>query len=166
MPSEKDNLTQPHVVILGAGPAGTGAACQLIRTGKAKVTVLEQRDSVGGNAGSFTLGGLRVDYGSHRLHPACDPEILKDLKNLLGEDLLLRPRHGRIRLRGRWIHFPLKPADLLLRLPKSFTFGVGIDMVGQRARAILGTNDLPGFLFSLCEKIMGNVPGTALGDAG
>lgn len=129
MQSEKDNSAQPHVVILGAGPAGTGAAYRLIRTGKAKVTVLEQRDSVGGNAGSFALGGMRVDYGSHRLHPACDPEILKDLQNLLGEDLLLRPRHGRIRLRGRWIHFPLKPADLVLRLPKSFTFGVGIDMV-------------------------------------
>jgi protoporphyrinogen oxidase len=129
MQSEKDNLAQPHVVILGAGPAGTGAAYRLIREGKAKVTVLEQRDSVGGSAGSFALGGMRVDYGSHRLHPACDPEILKDLQNLLGEDLLLRPRHGRIRLRGRWIHFPLKPADLFMRLPKSFTFGVGIDMV-------------------------------------
>ena len=131
MQSEKDNLAQPHVVILGAGPAGTGAAYRLMRTGKAKVTVLEQRDSVGGNAGSFALGGMRVDYGSHRLHPACDPEILRDLQNLLGEDLLLRPRHGRIRLRGRWIHFPLKPADLVLRLPKSFTFGVGIDIVGK-----------------------------------
>ena len=84
----------PHVVILGAGPAGVGAAYELTRNGFTKVTVLEQRDTVGGNAGSFQLDGVWVDYGSHRLHPACDPTILNNLRQLLGEDLLDRPRHG------------------------------------------------------------------------
>jgi hypothetical protein len=42
---------------------------------------------------------------------------------MLGEDLLDRPRHGRIRLRGRWVHFPLKPLDLVSNLPLSFTAG-------------------------------------------
>jgi protoporphyrinogen oxidase len=119
----------PRVVILGAGPAGLGAAYQLSRCGVAQPTVLELRDSVGGNAGSFELEGVRVDFGSHRLHPACDPEILRDLQELLGGDLLDRPRHGRIRLRGRWIHFPLKPVDLLLHLPKAFAFGVAADLL-------------------------------------
>ena len=120
---------RPHVVILGAGPAGVGAAYQLTRRGIALATVLEQRDTVGGNAGSFELEGLRADYGSHRLHPACDPEILRDLRELLGDDLRIRPRHGRIRLRGRWIHFPLKPLDLILHLPKEFALGVAADIV-------------------------------------
>ncbi|MEJ7712626.1 MAG: FAD/NAD(P)-binding protein [Pyrinomonadaceae bacterium] len=53
---------------------------------------------VGGNAGSFELSGLMVDYGSHRLHPACQPQIRDDIRDLLREDLLDRPRHGRIRL--------------------------------------------------------------------
>jgi len=119
----------PHVVILGAGPAGVGAAYWLATGGRARVTVLEQRDTVGGNAGSFQLDGLCVDYGSHRLHPACDPEILNELRKVLGDDLLDRPRHGRIRLEGRWIHFPLKPGDLLLRLPKKFALGVMLDLV-------------------------------------
>jgi protoporphyrinogen oxidase len=123
----------PHVVILGAGPAGTGAAYQLVRKAAGRATVLEQRDVVGGNAGSFELEGVRVDFGSHRLHPACDPEILQDLKQLLGADLLLRPRHGRIRLRGKWIHFPLKPVDLIAHLPKSFGFGVAMDMMRKVA---------------------------------
>ncbi len=117
------------VVVLGAGPAGLGAAYRLTAHGVARVTVLEQRDTVGGNAGSFELEGINVDFGSHRLHPACDVTILNELRSLLGEDLLDRPRHGRIRLGGRWIHFPLKPADLLLRTPKRFAFGVAMDMV-------------------------------------
>lgn len=118
---------RPRVVILGAGPAGLGAAWRLARSGKADAVVIEQRDDVGGNSGSFDLGGLPVDYGSHRLHPACEPEILADLRELLRDDLLDRPRHGRIRLRGRWIHFPLKPLDLMFGLPLSFGFGVAQD---------------------------------------
>ena len=116
-----------RVAILGAGPAGLGAAWQLARQHKADVVVIEQRDDVGGNAGSFEIEGIPVDYGSHRLHSACAPEILDDLKTLLKEDLLHRPRHGRIRLRGHWIHFPLKPVDLLLHLPPTFGMGVAID---------------------------------------
>ncbi|MCG3207754.1 MAG: hypothetical protein FOGNACKC_01354 [Anaerolineae bacterium] len=120
-------MTQPHVVILGAGPAGLGAAFQLTRHRLARVTVLERNAGVGGNAGSFELAGLHVDYGSHRLHPACDPAVLQDIRMLLGDDLLDRPRHGRIRLRGRWIHFPLKPLDLALKLPPDFAVGVAGD---------------------------------------
>ena len=90
-----------HVVILGAGPAGVGAAYQLVRKGIARVTVIEQRDGVGGNAGSFELDGVYCDYGSHRLHPVVPPDIMQDLRQLLGKDLLYQTRHGRIRLRGR-----------------------------------------------------------------
>jgi len=117
-----------RVVVLGAGPAGLGAAYRLTSLGLAHVTVLEQHPFVGGNAGSFDLEGMRVDYGSHRLHPACDPAILDDLRRLLGDDLLLRPRHGRIRLRNRWIHFPLKLTDLAVHLPLSFVWGAGRDL--------------------------------------
>lgn len=120
-------MAKTRIAILGAGPAGVGAAWQLALQNKADVTVLEQRDVVGGNAGSFDIAGLRVDYGSHRLHPACDPKILEDLRELMGEDLLDRPRHGRIRLQEHWIHFPLKPQDLALRLPLSFSSGVAMD---------------------------------------
>jgi protoporphyrinogen oxidase len=120
-----------RVAILGAGPAGLGAAWQLVNRRTAAVTVFEQRDVVGGNAGSFELEGMSVDYGSHRLHPSCAPRILQDIRALLGDDLLERPRHGRIRLSGRWIHFPLKALDLLLHLPWSFRCGIALDVCSR-----------------------------------
>jgi len=131
-------MTEPHVVILGGGPAGAGAAYRLRRLGRARVTLIEQRDVVGGNAGSFEAGGQRLDYGSHRLHPACDPEILADIRAFLGEELLDRPRHGRIQLRGRWIHFPLQPRDLLLRLDPGFALGTLRDMAARALPARAG----------------------------
>ena len=130
-------MSEPHIAILGAGPAGAGAAFQLRRTARATVTVLERNNTSGGNAGSFEAAGQRLDYGSHRLHPACDSEILEDIRGLLGNNLLDRPRHGRIRLRGRWIHFPLRPADLLLRLSPGFSMGVVQDLVIVSPRADL-----------------------------
>ena len=169
----------PHVVILGAGPAGVGAAYELTRAGRARVTVLEQRDTVGGNAGSFQLDGVWVDYGSHRLHPACDPAILSNLRELMGDDLLDRPRHGRIRLENQWIHFPLKPGDLLLRMPKRFAFGVARDMVRKKSSIngqsdsfasvlehSLGSTICRGFYFPYARQALGTAAGANGSHAG
>jgi protoporphyrinogen oxidase len=164
-------LAEPHVVILGAGPAGLGAAVRLRESGRARVTVLERQPVPGGNAGSFEFAGLRVDYGSHRLHPACDPVILADIRSLLGDDLLDRPRHGRIGLRGRWVHFPLHPVDLLLRLDRGFALGVTRDLVakpfrsrqsadtfGDVLQANLGPTICSEFYFPYARKIWGTSP--------
>jgi protoporphyrinogen oxidase len=164
-------MPEPHVVLLGGGPAGVGAAYQLRRTGRARVTLVEQQASVGGNAGSFEAGGQRLDYGSHRLHPACDAEIMRDIRALLGDDLLDRPRHGRILLRGRWIHFPLKPVDLLLRLDRGFALGTAADVVRRAVAkrpdgdtfasvllANLGGTICRDFYFPYARKIWGHAP--------
>lgn len=162
------------MIILGAGPAGLGAAYKLAQRGDVAVTVLERNTTVGGNAGSFELAGVHVDYGSHRLHPACDPVVMRDIRALLGADVLDRPRHGRIRLRGRWIHFPLKPLDLGLRLPPSFVLGVSADMIRKatpkRRSAVaadtfasvleagLGRTICRDFYFPYARKIWGAAP--------
>ena len=120
--------TLPCIAILGAGPAGVGAALRVARDGRARAVVIEARDRVGGNAGSFELEGVNCDFGSHRLHPVVEPRVMADIKAAVGDDLLWRPRHGRIRLQGRWIHFPLKPIDLLRHLPPSFIASLALDM--------------------------------------
>ncbi len=117
-----------NVTVLGAGPAGVAAAYRLTQRDDVAVQVLERGAQAGGNSSSILLEGIWCDYGSHRFHPVADPDIIRDVKALLGEDLLLRPRHGRIRLGGKWIHFPLKPHDALLRLPKPFAASLLADM--------------------------------------
>ncbi len=119
----------PSVTILGAGPAGVAAAYALTNGRSTNVTVLERAGQAGGNSSSFKIDGVWCDFGSHRFHPVADPNVLRDVKNVLGDDLLLRPRHGRIRLGGRWIHFPLKPVDAMLKLPKSFAASLMADSV-------------------------------------
>ena len=165
--------TPPSFVVLGGGPAGLAAAYKLAQRGWRQVTVLERASRVGGNAGSFVVDGIPVDYGSHRLHPTCSPAVMADIRALVGDDLLDRPRHGRIRLRGRWVHFPLKPFDLLQRLPPSFMAGVLSDAVAKRFTRANGTADASfasilqhglgrticrDFYFPYAEKIWGLPP--------
>jgi protoporphyrinogen oxidase len=121
------------LIVLGAGPAGVGAAWRAARAGH-EVVVLERAGGPGGAAASFELEGIRVDHGSHRLHPAIEPRILADLRGLLGDELQRRPRNGRIYLEGRWIRFPLRPADLVRRLPPSFAAGAAADAATAWAR--------------------------------
>ena len=157
------------LLVLGAGPAGVGAAYRAARDGRS-VVLLERADRPGGAAGSFEVGGQRVDFGSHRLHPSTDPAILADLRTLLGGDLQIRPRQGRILLQGHWIGFPLRAADLLRRLPPTFALKAARDAVlapmrrpradtfADVLRAGLGPTICESFYFPYARKIWGLEP--------
>jgi protoporphyrinogen oxidase len=121
-------------VILGAGPAGLYLAIRLLRVNSiAPPLVVEREQQVGGLARSFVHNGLTFDLGSHRLHPSIRPEILADIRGLLGCDLTMRPRNGRIYLFGRYVSFPISPRNLLNKLP-SFVAGTAWDAVTRGTR--------------------------------
>lgn len=160
------------VAVLGAGPSGLMAALELARAGH-RVVVIEQSDSVGGLAGSFEVAGVRVDHGSHRLHRSCDPRIVALLRRLLGSDLQRRPRHGRLRLAGRWVEFPPRAGDLARNLPRGLAVHLAFDTVtaplrrpradtfAEVVRAGLGPTMYERFYGPYVNKIWG-IPGDRL----
>jgi protoporphyrinogen oxidase len=155
-------------VILGGGPAGLAAAWYAARAGR-RVALVERAPTVGGLAGSFAVGGMRVDHGSHRLHERADPDLLADVRGLLGTELQHRPRHGRIRLGGRWLAFPLRAADLLTKAPPAFAARAARDLAwapmrarrpvadtfGGRVRAGLGPAVADAFYEPYARKLFG-----------
>ena len=122
-----------EIVVVGAGPAGLMAARRGAQSGH-RCTVVEASEAVGGMAGSFEVAGQRVDYGSHRLHPATPERFLEIFRSGLGPDLQVRPRLGRIRLQGRWIAFPLRAADMVRNLPPAFGARAALDAVAAPLR--------------------------------
>ena len=164
-----------RVAVLGAGPAGLAAAWRAALAGH-EVEVYERADHPGGMAASFDVAGVRVDHGSHRLHPAIEPRVLTELKQLLGSDLQWRLRNGRIRLENRWLRFPLSLPDLVRHAPPSFAVGVGRDMASaplrrERAdtfaevvRAGLGPTMLDRFYGPYARKLWGREPEALSGE--
>lgn len=162
-------MTSAGVIVLGAGPAGVGAAYRAASAGH-RVVVLERAGRVGGAAGSFEVAGIRVDHGSHRLHPSTSPEVMESLRRLLGDDLQRRERRGRIRLAGRWIGYPLRAGDLARNLPPSFALRTARDAAlswtrsphaptfAEALRAGLGPTMCESFYFPYARKLWGLAP--------
>jgi protoporphyrinogen oxidase len=102
------------VAVLGAGPAGLTAAYRLVQRGL-PVVVFEAETEVGGLARTVVRDDYRFDLGGHRFFTKS--EEVEDLwKELLGSELLVRPRLSRIYWRGRFIEYPLRPADVFAKV--------------------------------------------------
>ena len=161
-----------EVVVVGGGPCGLTAALGAARTGR-QVALFEASGVVGGMAASFEVDGQRVDHGSHRLHPLAAPAVRALLDELLGPDLQVRRRNGRLHLAGRWVAFPLRAGDLLRTVPPHVGGRIVADLIAaplrrrgddsyaEFVRAGLGPTVLAKFHGPMAEKLWGR-PATEL----
>ena len=114
MPAPASRPDSAPVAVLGAGPAGLTAAYRLAQR-HVPVVVFEAEGEVGGLARTVLRDGYRFDLGGHRFFTKS--EEVEDLwEELLGEELLVRPRLSRIYWRGRFIEYPLRPGDVFAKV--------------------------------------------------
>jgi protoporphyrinogen oxidase len=106
---------RPHVVIMGAGPAGLTAAYELFKH-EVPVTILERDPrQVGGLARTVEHKGYRFDIGGHRFFSK-NQEVEDLWTEILGQEMLNRGRLSRIYYRGRYFAYPLKAFNALWSL--------------------------------------------------
>jgi protoporphyrinogen oxidase len=113
-----------EAIIIGAGPAGLTTAYELSQLG-VQSTILEADTVVGGISRTVNHRGYRFDIGGHRFFSKV-PFINELWQDMLGEQLLLRPRLSRIHYDGHFFAYPLKAVNALRGLGIGETALVGL----------------------------------------
>lgn len=94
----------PDCVVIGAGPAGLTAALELVKRDLVPL-VLEKYHLVGGISRTESYKGFSFDLGGHRFFTK-SAYVNNLWKNLLNNDLLLRPRLSRIMYQHKFFIYP------------------------------------------------------------
>jgi protoporphyrinogen oxidase len=126
--------TTPKIVVIGAGLSGLTTAWKLAEAFGGRVLLLEREEFTGGMAHTFSEGEICYDFGSHRIHRSFAPEAMGLIRDLVGEDLKLRERYGRLRLNGRYMNYPPDLAGFLKGMGLSAAFRGGADFLASRLR--------------------------------
>jgi protoporphyrinogen oxidase len=122
----------PRVLILGAGPAGLTAAYELARRGVSS-RVLELEDRAGGLSRTLEHNGYLFDIGGHRFFTKVSM-VERIWREVLGPDLLERPRLSRIYYKGRFFQYPLEVFDGISKLGLLEVLRCGFSYLHARLR--------------------------------
>jgi protoporphyrinogen oxidase len=104
-----------HVVCIGGGPAGLTAAYELVRHQKDVLVLEADTMYVGGISRTIQADGFCFDIGGHRFFSKSE-EVVALWKEILGGELLLRPRKSRIFYGGKFYPYPLDLKATLVNL--------------------------------------------------
>ncbi|MDD5691526.1 MAG: NAD(P)-binding protein [Candidatus Omnitrophica bacterium] len=109
--------------IIGAGPAGLGAACELVKNGVKDILIIDKNKLAGGLARTEVFKGGRFEVGSHRFYTR-NEEVNKIWHDTLGP--LFKPvrRLSRIYYKDKYFSYPIKPADVLIKTGPAFSLSV------------------------------------------
>ena len=104
-----------ETLIIGAGPAGLTTAYELTKAGRSALIVERDPTYVGGISRTVVYKGYRFDIGGHRFFSK-SAEIEALWTELLGDELLERPRSSRILYKRKLFDYPLKAMNALVKL--------------------------------------------------
>jgi protoporphyrinogen oxidase len=123
-----------HVVIVGGGFTGLAAAWDLTQRGF-QVTVCEAEEEIGGLAGSFDVGGTRLEKFYHHWFTS-DTHVI-DLVNELGQSdrVLHRPTRTGMYYAHRFFRLST-PMDVLRFTPLSLQARIRLGLLALRARRV------------------------------
>jgi protoporphyrinogen oxidase len=108
-------MNEQKVAVIGAGPAGLTAAYQLSKAGVIVEVFESDPDYVGGISRTEKYKGYYFDIGGHRFFSK-SREVEDFWTEILGDEMLQRPRSSRIYYQKKFFKYPLVAMDALRKL--------------------------------------------------
>ena len=124
------------IQILGGGPAGLAAGYYARKLGL-DFLVFEAGAETGGNCRTLRLGEFLFDTGAHRLHDK-DPEVTREIRALLGDELADVDAPSEIFCNGRFFRFPLQLGNLFERLDRGTLLRIAAENLRPKRRREAG----------------------------
>jgi protoporphyrinogen oxidase len=129
-----------EVLILGAGPAGVGAAWALKESGL-DLVLIEKESTVGGLSRTLQYGEFRTDIGPHRFYSQ-NRDLYRVISDLLGPGWLMVQRITHFYIDGRLFLYPVQLRDALTTLGPKKGLQIFWDYAIERVKD-LGTKESP-----------------------
>ena len=104
-----------NIAVIGAGPAGLTAAYLLCKSGHNVVVYEKDQTYVGGISRTESYKGYHFDIGGHRFFSK-SKEVEDFWTEILGDDLIERPRSSRIYYNKKFFSYPLMAMEALQKL--------------------------------------------------
>jgi protoporphyrinogen oxidase len=104
-----------ETLIIGAGPAGLTTAYELSKAGRSVAIIERDPVYVGGISRTVNYKGYRFDIGGHRFFSK-SAEVEAWWTEIMGDEMLQRPRSSRIYYNGKLFDYPLRAGDALAKL--------------------------------------------------
>ena len=104
-----------RIAVIGAGPAGLTAAYLLSKANQEVVVFEKDPKYVGGISRTESYKGYNFDIGGHRFFSK-SKEVEDFWTEILGDDLIDRPRSSRIYYNKKFFSYPLAAMEALTKL--------------------------------------------------
>jgi protoporphyrinogen oxidase len=104
-----------EVICIGGGPAGLTAAYELSKQGRDVLVMEADPVYVGGISRTIQIDGFCFDIGGHRFFSK-SAEVVALWQEILGPQMLTRPRKSRIFYGGKFYPYPLDLKQTLINL--------------------------------------------------
>lgn len=150
-----DGNNRKPLSILGGGPGGL-AVGYFARKRKIPFDIYEQAHQVGGNCVTLQHGDFFFDSGAHRFHDKI-PGITKEIKELMGEDLMKVDVPSQIYYNKKLVDFPLSPLNLLKNLGIFTFFKAGLGVLRSRLKPKEPEKNFESFALHTYGKIIADL---------
>ena len=136
--TRNNDLKSYECCILGAGPAGLGAALELTKRGVTDILLIDKNRSVGGLSRTDVYDGARFDIGPHRFFTK-NKEVERIWHEALGKDLRPVSRITHIFYKNKYFNYPVRPIDIFKLGPMESLHAIlsfGASQIGKKDKAI------------------------------